>query len=61
MWFARFEAIADDNDGSEQERLSALSPKLQGAASEYVFECCPRRYNLITRSQFESWMHAITK
>ena len=38
VWFARLEAIADDNEWSEQERLSVLLPKLQRAAGEYVFE-----------------------
>ena len=38
LWFARFEAIAEDNNWSGQERLSVPLPKLQGAAGEYVFE-----------------------
>ena len=37
VWFARFKAVADDNEWSEQERLSVLLPKLKGAAGEYVF------------------------
>ena len=36
MWFTQFEAIADDNEWSEQERLSVLLPKLQGAAFEVL-------------------------
>ena len=43
VWFAQFEAIADDNDWSGPERLSMLLPKLQGAAGEYVFEVLPKR------------------
>ena len=43
VWFAWFEAIADDNDWSGPERLSMLLPKLQGAAGEYVFEVLPKR------------------
>ena len=43
VWFARFKAIADDNNWSGQERLSVLLPKLQGAAGEYVFEVLSKR------------------
>ena len=43
VWFARFQAIADDNDWSGPERLSMLLPKLQGAAGEYVFKVLPKR------------------
>ena len=43
VWFARFEAKADDNEWSEQEKLSVLLPKLQGAAPEYVFEVLSKK------------------
>ena len=43
VWFSQFEAIADDNEWSEQERLSVLLPKLQGAAGEYVFEVLSKK------------------
>ena len=43
VWFAQFQAIADDNDWSGPERLSMLLPKLQGPAGEYVFEVLPKR------------------
>ena len=43
VWFARFEAIEDDNKWSEQERLSVLLLKLQGAAGEYVFEILSKK------------------
>ena len=38
VWVARFEVIANDNEWSEQERLSVLLQKLQEAAGKYVFE-----------------------
>ena len=41
VWFAQFEAIADDNEWSESEMLSMFLPKLQGTAGEYVLEVLP--------------------
>ena len=38
VWFAKFEAIADDNEWLESKRLSMLLPKLQGVAGKYMFE-----------------------
>ena len=46
VWFARLEAIADDNELSGQERLSVLLPKLQGAAGKYVFEVLSKKIRL---------------
>ena len=43
VWFSRFEAIADDNEWSEQESLSVPLPKLQEAAVEYVFEALSKK------------------
>ena len=43
VWFAQFEAIADDNEWSEQEMLSVLLPKFQGDTGEYVFEVLSKK------------------
>ena len=49
VWFAQFEALADDNKWSEFEKLSVLLPKLQGAAGKYVFEVLSQE----TRSDYK--------
>ena len=62
VWFAQFEAIADDNDWSGPERLSMLLPKLQGGSWGVCVQSVAQENKIWTIGSWcKSWMHATAR